>query len=130
MKGWDSNANKQNRGNQHPRTSELLLYIQILFFFFFFFFFFFYVFSLSLSEARSRNTNKFQHNGIWWRQDTNRSNFQTARFEPRNRSTTSPQVIGHASTADLTKKVNPCLRIEEHKKERNQNCRCMINFTS
>jgi hypothetical protein len=31
MKGWDSNANKQNRGNQHRRTSELLLYIQILF---------------------------------------------------------------------------------------------------
>jgi hypothetical protein len=50
MKGWDSNANKQNRGNQHRRTSELLLYIQILFFFFFFFFFFFYVFSLSLFQ--------------------------------------------------------------------------------
>jgi hypothetical protein len=64
MKGWDSNANKRNRGNQHYRTSELLLRIQILFFFFFFFSFF-YVFSLFFSEAQSRNTNKFQHIGIY-----------------------------------------------------------------
>jgi hypothetical protein len=45
MKGWDSNANKRNKANQHYRTSGLLLRIQILFFFFFFFSFF-YVFSL------------------------------------------------------------------------------------
>jgi hypothetical protein len=55
MKGWDNNANKRNRGNQHYRTSELLLRIQILFFSSFFFLLCF----LSLfSEAWSRNTNK------------------------------------------------------------------------
>jgi hypothetical protein len=44
MKGWDSNANKRNRGNQHYQTPELLLRIQILFFSSSFSFF--YVFSL------------------------------------------------------------------------------------
>jgi hypothetical protein len=60
MKGWDSNANKRNRGNQHYRTSDLLLHILR-----FCFFPFFYVFSLFFSGARSRNTNKFQYNGIY-----------------------------------------------------------------
>jgi hypothetical protein len=31
--------------------------------------------------------------------------------KPRNRNTTSPQVIDRRCTADLTKKANPCLRI-------------------
>jgi hypothetical protein len=53
--------------------------------------------------------------------------------KPCNRSTTSPQVIDRRCTADLAKKANPCLRIEEHKKEQGKmqhNCRCMIKLTS
>jgi hypothetical protein len=66
MKGWDSNVNKQNRGNQHYRTSELLLRIQILFYFLLLLLFLSFMFSLSsFSEAQSRNINKFQHNGIY-----------------------------------------------------------------
>ena len=70
---------------------------------------------------------------IWWRIDTSRPGFRTARSEPRNRSTDSPQVINRASTIDLAEKANPHLRIEEHKQELeecNQDCRCMINLTS
>jgi hypothetical protein len=63
MKGWDSNANKRNRGNQHYRMSELLLHIQI--FLLLLLLLFFYVFSLFFSEAWSRNTSKFQHNEIY-----------------------------------------------------------------
>ena len=37
--------------------------------------------------------------------------------KPRNRSTTPPMVINHASTIDLAQKANPHLRIEEHKQE-------------
>jgi hypothetical protein len=53
--------------------------------------------------------------------------------KPRNRSTMSPQVIDRRCTADLAKKANPCLQIEEHKKEQGRmqhNCRCMIKLTS
>jgi hypothetical protein len=38
-------------------------------------------------------------------------------FRTPQRSTTSPQAIDRCCTADLAKKANPCLQIEEHKQE-------------
>ena len=43
--------------------------------------------------------------------------FEQHDSKPRNRCSTSPQVIDQRCMVDLAKKDNPCLQIEENKQE-------------